>query len=108
MKRLLATAMVAAFALTAVAGDAEAQRRRSRTEVITTAPSIDPLTLMLLLGGGGIGQAGLAYGGGGLGIAPLLLPQLLAPPQTVIIEERGGRRGDRRRVRERAPALRRN
>jgi hypothetical protein len=91
MKKLLAAALLAAFAVTAVAGDAEAQRRGGgRTRVIQTSPSVDLSTLLLLGAMGG----GNAFAGGG---GSLLLPFLLAP-QTTVIEERG-RRGGRRLAR---------
>lgn len=61
-------------------------RRSGGTEVITTSPSgIDPTTLMLMLGAGGL------TGGGNLGA--LALPLLLSQPQeTTVIERRGRRR----------------
>ena len=99
MKRLLAVAAIAAFAVTSVTGDAEAQRRggRSRTQVIQTAPAgIDLQTLLLL---GALGGNGLTGGIGGIGLTALA-PMLLQPQaSTVIIDGgRGGRRGGRRVV----------
>lgn len=86
-----AAGLVAAKATSVTSGVTEVQSRRrwrrSRTEVIQTAPSgIDPTTLALILGGGAL------TGGGNM--MSLALPLLLAQPQqeTVIVERRGRRR----------------
>jgi hypothetical protein len=101
MKRVLVAVALMAVSLTAVATDAEARRRggsRTRTEVITTAPAIDPLTLMLLLGGGGAQSFGVANAGFGANPLALLLGAQSFGGQTTIIEtERRGRRGGWRR-----------
>lgn len=80
MKRLLVVAAIAALAVTSVAGEAEA-RRGSRTQVVQTAPAVDINTLLLLGAMGGTGLTGSAA----------LLPFLLAPQATTVIESGRGR-----------------